>query len=242
MTIGIWQSIPQPMISRYLGQMGWDWIILDLQHGAMNWETAYDCIHAIRTTGARPLVRTPIGAPGDVEKALDLGAGGVVVPMVNSLQIARTVAAAAKYPPVGVRSLGGDNFLHYGADYFEKANEDTLLLVQMEHIDGVDACADIMALAGVDGCFVGPVDLAISLGLSRHRGEYEKEPAQKAALKKVIDTTLAAGKLACCNTYSPEDFVAQKAAGFQAITLKSDLDLLLERGDALLAELKELQS
>ena len=57
MTIGIWQSIPQPMISRYLGQMVWDWIILDLQHGAMNWETAYECIHAIRATGARPLVR-----------------------------------------------------------------------------------------------------------------------------------------------------------------------------------------
>lgn len=239
MTIGIWQSIPQPMISRYLGQMGWDWIILDLQHGAMNWETAYECIHAIRATGARPLVRTAIGAPGDGEKALDLGAGGIVVPMVNSLGTAKAVADAAKYPPTGVRSLGGDNFLHYGADYFEKANDDTLLLVQMEHIDGVDACADIMALPGVDGCFVGPVDLAISLGLSRHREEYEKEPAQKAALKKVIDTTLAAGKLACCNTYSTDDFAAQKAAGFQAITLKSDLDLLLDRGSALLAELKD---
>lgn len=77
MTIGIWQSIPQPMISRYLGLMGWDWIILDLQHGAMNWETAYECIHAVRATGARPLARTAIGNPGEVEKALDLGAGGI---------------------------------------------------------------------------------------------------------------------------------------------------------------------
>ena len=116
MTIGIWQSIPQPIISRYLGQMGWDWIILDLQHGAMNWETAYECIHAIRATGARPLVRTTIGNPGDVEKALDLGAGGIVVPMVNSLHTAKAAANAAKYPPTGARSLGGDNFLHYGAD------------------------------------------------------------------------------------------------------------------------------
>lgn len=240
MAIGIWQSIPQPMISRYLGQMGWDWIILDLQHGAMNWETAYECIHAIRTTGARPLVRTSIGNPGEVEKALDLGAGGVVVPMVNSLATATAVARAAKYPPVGDRSLGGDNFLHYGADYCERANEETLLLVQMEHIDAVNQCAEIMALPGVDGCFVGPVDLAISLGLSRHRETYEQHPDFQAALQKIIATTLAAGKMPCCNTYSPEDFAAQKTAGFQSITMKSDLDLLLDRGTNLLAALKEI--
>ena len=240
MAVGIWQSIPQPMISRYLGQMGWDWIILDLQHGAMNWETAYECIHAALATGARPLVRTSVGNPGEVEKALDLGAGGIVVPMVNSPEAATAVARAAKYPPLGDRSLGGDNFLHHGADYFERANEETLLLVQMEHIYAVNQAEEIMALPGVDGCFVGPVDLAISLGLSRHRGEYEQEPAQQAALKKIVNTTLAAGKIPCCNTYSLDDFAAQKIAGFQGITMKSDLDLLFDRGTNLLSELKEI--
>ena len=90
-----------------------------------------------------------------------------MVPMVNSLQIARTVAAAAKYPPVGVRSLGGDNFLHYGADYFEKANEDTLLLVQMEHIDGVDACADIKALDTAWSARVGVEEVTLNELLGR---------------------------------------------------------------------------
>ena len=156
MDIGIWQTIPQPAISRYLGLMGWDWIVLDLQHGAMTWETAYECIYAARPTGARPLIRTSIGNPGEVEKALDVGAGGVVVPMVNSLAEAQAVARAAKYPPIGVRSLGGDHYLHYGDDYFEKANDETLLLVQMEHIDAVEQAEEIMALPGVDGCFVGP--------------------------------------------------------------------------------------
>ena len=240
MPIGIWQSIPHPMISRYLGQMGWDWIILDLQHGSINWETAYECIHAARTTGARALVRTSVGNSGEVEKALDLGAGGVVVPMVNTLATATAVAHAAKYPPMGVRSLGGDNFLHYGADYFEKANDDTLLLVQMEHIDAVNQAETIMSLPGVDGCFVGPVDLAISLGISRHRETYEQHPDYQSALQKVIDTTLAAGKMPCCNTYSPDDFAAHKNAGFQGITMKSDLDLLLDRGTNLLAMLKEI--
>ncbi|MCY4605592.1 MAG: aldolase/citrate lyase family protein, partial [Gemmatimonadetes bacterium] len=74
MDIGIWQTIPQPAISRYLGLMGWDWIVLDLQHGPMTWETAYECIYAARPTGARPLIRTSVGNPGEVEKALDIGA------------------------------------------------------------------------------------------------------------------------------------------------------------------------
>lgn len=236
--IGIWQSIPQPMISRYLALMGWEWIILDLQHGPMNWETAYECIHAIRQTGARPLVRTAIGVPGEVEKALDLGAGGVVVPMVNSLAQAKTLARAAKYPPLGERSLGGDAFLHYGNDYPEKANGETLLLVQMEHLDAVGQAEEIINLPGVDGCFVGPVDLALSMGISRHT--YEQHPDHRAAMKRIVETTLAAGKMPCCNTYSPDDFAAKQAAGFQAITLRSDLDLLMSSGKELLGRLEKI--
>ena len=108
--IGIWQQIPLPMISRFLASMGWEWIILDMQHGCMNPETAYECIQTIRAHGGCPLVRTSIGAPAEVQRALDLGAGGVVVPMVNSAAEARIMAEAAKYPPRGARSVGGDNF------------------------------------------------------------------------------------------------------------------------------------
>ena len=238
--IGIWQSIPQPMVSRYLAQMGWDWIILDLQHGPMNWETAYECIHTIRASGARALVRTAIGIPSEVEKALDLGTGGVVVPMVNSVEAALILARAAKYPPLGGRSLGGDAFLHYGADYPEKANEDTLLLVQMEHIDAVHKAEAIMALPGVDGCFVGPVDLALSMGIDRHT--YEQHPDHRAAMKRIVEATLAAGKMPCCNTYSPDDFAAKQEAGFQAITLRSDMDLLVGGGRELLGRLEKIAS
>ena len=204
MNVGIWQTIPQPAISRYLGLMGWDWIVLDLQHGPMTWETAYECIYAARPTGARPLIRTSVGNPGEVEKALDMGAGGVVVPMVNSLAAAQAVARAAKYPPTGARSLGGDHYLHYGDDYFEKANDETLLLVQMEHIDAVERAEEIMALPGVDGCFVGPVDLALSMGLSRHRPVYEQDPAYQAAMERIVATTLAAGKTPAATRILPK--------------------------------------
>src|SRR5438067_632964 len=96
--IGIWQQIPAPMISRFLAQMHWDWIILDMQHGSFNWQSAYECIHIIRAAGARPLVRVGIGQTMEVQKALDLGAGGVIVPMVNSRAESVAMAAAAKYP------------------------------------------------------------------------------------------------------------------------------------------------
>src|ERR1700689_5290947 len=82
--IAIWQQITSPAISRFLAQMGWDWIILDMQHGSFNWQLAYECIHIIRTGGSRPMVRVGIGQDFEVQKALDLGAGGVIVPLVNS--------------------------------------------------------------------------------------------------------------------------------------------------------------
>jgi 4-hydroxy-2-oxoheptanedioate aldolase len=183
-------------------------------------------------------VRTAIGMPAEVEKALDLGAGGVVVPMVNRVETARALAQVAKYPPLGGRSLGGDNFLHYGGDYPEKANEDTLLLVQMEHIEGVNNIEEILALPGVDGCFVGPVDLALSMGMDRHT--YEQHPDHRAAMKRIVAATLAAGKLPCCNTYSPEDFAAKQEAGFRVITLRSDMDLLVGGGQDLLGKLQKI--
>jgi 4-hydroxy-2-oxoheptanedioate aldolase len=247
--IGIWQSIPQPMVSRYLAQMGWDWIILDLQHGPMNWETAYECIHTIRACGARPLVRTAIGVVAEVEKALDLGAGGVVVPMVNTVEAARALARTAKYPPLGGRSLGGDNFLHYGAEYPEKANTQTLLLVQMEHIDAVNNAEEIMALPGVDGCFVGPVDLALSMGLDRHRHTYEEHPEHQAAMKHIVEAThhpqvghgSLGGQWPGLAGQTPENNCPQLRCrgstqqGFQAVQRRQGVGIFVDR-DAVLAE------
>src|SRR5260370_19143909 len=81
--VGIFQMFPLPRISRYLAQQGWEWIVLDMQHSAISSETAYECIHTIRSAGSRPLVRVPVGGYAEIQKMLDLGAQGIVVPMVN---------------------------------------------------------------------------------------------------------------------------------------------------------------
>ncbi|MBI4602760.1 MAG: aldolase [Planctomycetes bacterium] len=234
--LGIWQLLPSPAVSRYLAQMGWDWVILDLQHGSMSLETAYECVHAIRAAGSVPLLRVKIGDPSEVQRALDMGARGVVVPMVSSPEEARAMARAAKYPPLGARSIGSDAALHYGADYPERANAGTLLLTQIEHIDAVRQVEAILAVEGVDGTFVGPTDLALSMGLGR-KG-FEGHPAHAEAMARTLKACKSARKLACCNTYSPDDFEAKLAAGYDAISLRSEVDLFVDAGQALLAELR----
>jgi 2-keto-3-deoxy-L-rhamnonate aldolase RhmA len=235
--IGIWQQIPLPMISRFLAKMGWEWIILDMQHGCMSPETAYECIHTIRAHGARPIVRTSIGAPAEVQRALDLGAGGVVVPMVNSAPEARVMAEAAKYPPRGGRSVGGDNFYTQDRKYLERADDDTVLLVQIEHIDAVNVVDDILGVDGVDGCFVGPTDLALSMGLGRTG--FESNPAHRAAIQKTVDTCRRLGKLAASNSYSLAEAGEKAAQGYDFVTLRSDGDLFWDAATHLLQGMHE---
>jgi 2-keto-3-deoxy-L-rhamnonate aldolase RhmA len=235
--VGIWQYLPSPMVSRHLALMGWDWVILDMQHCSFTTETVYECIHVLRAGGVKPLVRVGIGNPFEVQRALDLGAGGVIVPMVNAPEEAKAMAAAAKYPPLGVRSVGGDAAFHDGDDYVDRANAETLLLVQVEHIDAVNRVEEIMDIPGMDGVFLGPTDLALSMGLS-HRG-YASDPAHRAAIQRTLDAGNARGKLVGCNTYSLEDAAAKLAQGFLCITQQSDLDLFMRSGTALLGHLRE---
>lgn len=235
--LGIWQNLPLPMISRYLGRMGWEWVILDMQHGCMTTETVYECIHTLWAAGSMPLVRTSIGSVSEVQRALDLGARGVVVPMVNSVAEAKAMAQAAKYPPLGVRSFGGDAAWHYGADYPERADSETLLLVQVEHIDSVKQVEQIMALKGVDGCFIGPTDLALSMGLPRD--DFQHDASHRAAIARTLSACAAHGKLACCNTYSFDDFDEKRDLGFDCITFMSEADLFMSAGGKLLEQLRE---
>jgi 4-hydroxy-2-oxoheptanedioate aldolase len=224
------------MVSRFLARQGWEWIILDRQHGALDSRTTYECIHAIRAVGAKPIVRVPVGAASEVSKYLDLGAQGIVVPMVNSVAEARQMACAAKYPPAGERSIGGDARYHYGEDYPERANRETLLIVQIEHILAVLAVEKILAVPGVDGCFVGPTDLALSMGLPRT--DFEANPKHRAAIQRTVNACRKLKKLACCNSYSLADAAEKARQGYQCISLESDVRLFMECGEKLLRDLR----
>ena len=235
--LGIWQQMPIPMVSRYLAQVGWDWIILDLQHGSMNTETAYECIHTIWAAGSKPFVRVPIGSYSEIEKFLDLGAQGIILPMVRSPEEAEQAGRAAKYPPLGGRSKGGDAQYHYGQDYPDRANRETLLLVQVEHIDAVNAVEKILSVPGVDGCFVGPTDLALSMGLPLWG--FEHDAKHRAAIQRTLEACRALGKIPACNTYALEEAREKARQGYECITLESDVDLFIGAARGLFAGLRE---
>jgi 4-hydroxy-2-oxoheptanedioate aldolase len=238
--LGIFQNFPSPMVSRYLVQVGFEWIILDMQHGCLTYETLYECIHVIRAAGAQPFVRVSVGNPGEIQKALDLGAAGVVVPMTNCLQEAQAAAAAAKFPPLGERSIGGDFRYQFGRQYPSTANHDTKLFVQMEHIRSAEAIDEIMAVDGVDGCFIGPTDLALSLGLGHE--DFEANPQHVGAIRRTLEACLRAQKIAAINAYSIADARERIDAGFQWITMRSDMDLFMDAGKSLVSKLKDVRA
>jgi 4-hydroxy-2-oxoheptanedioate aldolase len=234
--LGIFQSIPNPMISRYLAQLGWQWIIIDMQHGSFNFETVYECIHVIRAAGSRPFVRVGIGGFPEINRVLDLGATGVIVPMTNSQKDAERCAAAAKYPPRGERSSGGDPWYHYGSHYPRTANDDTLLFVQMEHIKAAECIDEMLAVDGVDGCYVGPTDLGLSLGLPHD--DFESDAAHIDAITRTVEACRRHKKIAATNTYSLNDAKAKAIQGFNWITLRSDMDLFIDSASSQLTGLR----
>jgi 4-hydroxy-2-oxoheptanedioate aldolase len=220
--------------------MKWDFIVLDMQHGAIPVDMAYQCVHIIRAAGSEAWIRVPIESTSHVQRALDIGAQTVVVPMVNSAQQAVAVASAAKYPPLGERSVGGDFAVHQGVDYPERANRETRLIVQIEHIQGVQDIDEIMAVPGVDGCFVGPTDLALSMGIARE--SFASDSRHRDAVEVIRQATGANKKIACCNVYSYADAQERIAAKWDCVTFKSDVDLLMTAGRNLLLDLRKMET
>ena len=237
---GIFQNLPIPMVSRYLAQLGWQWIILDLQHTAIDFPTLYECIHVTRAAGSLPFVRVGIGAFADINRVLDLGAHGVIVPMTNSVRDAERAARAAKYPPQGERSIGGDPWYHYGPEYPRRANRDTRLFIQMEHIRAAECIEDMLAVEGVDGCYIGPTDLALSLGLPHD--DFDSHPAHRRAVDRTFGACRRTGKIAATNTYSIEDARSKAVQGFDWITMRSDMDLFLDAAKRQLSDLRSAVS
>lgn len=224
--LGIFQQLPIPAISRYLTLQGWDWLILDMQHGSFDFQTAYECCHVVRGGGSKPLVRVPVGGFSAVERSLDLGAMGVVVPMVNSREEAEQAAKAAKYPLLGGRSRGGDAWFHHGENYTEAANQMTPLLVQIEHIKAVEKAEQILSVEGVDGFLMGQVDLAMSMGLSDRN--FSGNPEHQAAIQHTVDICSSLGKLACYNAFTDAEARERVSQGFRVITHRSDVDIFYE--------------
>jgi len=227
-SFGTWMTLGHLQVARLLARSGFDWLTLDMEHAPLDWSQAAAIFGAVADSGCVPLVRVPEGDHYCIKRALDAGAWGIVVPMVNTVDQARTAIAAAKYPPQGNRSVGGTlHALNYGApvgEYFERANDEILVILQTESPTGVANAEEIYRLPGCDGIFVGPVDLRFNMRTADGRKPTDEE--HEAMIQRVI----AAGKKAGCPTgiHVMDPAVALKRAeqGMQFIAIGSDLHLL----------------
>lgn len=184
-TFGSWYGIRCPLMAERFGAVGFDWVIVDLQHGTASWDGLVSILQALQLGGTRALVRVTGHDPAEIGRALDIGAIGVVVPLVSTAAEAQQVADAMRYPPHGNRSFG----LARNSFGTPPLGHDPFCVVMIETVEGVGNSDAIAATAGVDCVLLGAVDLAISMGLPE---EEIFAPTASAPVMAALDKVVAA--------------------------------------------------
>lgn len=222
--LGAWCMTPGALTAEALSRGGFDWVLVDMQHGCMDYETALAMIRAIDLGGAAPLVRVPWNDPGIIGRLLDAGADGVVIPMIQTVADAARAVDACLYPPKGRRSFGPVRVgLREGAGYFMKANDDVLVIPMIETSEALSEVEAIAGTPGVDALFVGPFDLSIALGLAP--GDNDGAPAFDAAIDKVCGAARAAG-IATAVLSNANVAPRRVSQGFRLVSVVTDLAVL----------------
>jgi len=163
--VNAWLAIPSGFSAEMIAQCGFDSVTVDMQHGVQDYQSMVQCFQAMNGHPVTPMVRVPWNDPAAVMKALDAGAYGIICPMINSKAEAEALVAACRYPPRGARSFGPNRALLYGgADYWQHANEEVLVLAMVETRQAVKNLDEIVGVDGLDGVYVGPSDLSLSMG------------------------------------------------------------------------------
>lgn len=230
-SIGTWLALPSPEAAEYIGQIGFDWLVVDAEHNPVDIRTLAQMFATIGISGTAPMVRIPWNTAENIKRVLDAGAWGIVVPMVNSRQEAEDAVAATKYAPEGHRSVGGGrhamSFDTSAKEYYDNANEQVLTVLQIEHIDGVNNADEILSVPGVDACFIGPNDLAASMGLGLGVPLEAEEPSLVEAINHIRETAKKHGVAPGVHTSGPEGLNQRLDEGFQFCALASELKFML---------------
>ena len=232
--LGTIVTLASPEVTEILSTSGLDWLFIDGEHAPIDFLAAQTLL---ATSRVPCLMRVPEATEAMLKKALDIGAAGVIVPMINSAQQAKSVVKFCKYPPRGVRGVGRVRAQGYGFDferYMAQANDETVVVVQCEHIAAVEAIDAIAAVDGVDAVLVGPYDLSGSMGLL---GQVE-HPDVLAAIKHVADVCRKADRALGIYTNTADRMKPFIAQGYNLVIVGVDVASL---GDAARATVKTLR-
>jgi 4-hydroxy-2-oxoheptanedioate aldolase len=235
-----WIAIPNSFAAEQYASAGWDSVTIDMQHGASDINDVVPLLQAIcMNTNVTPMVRVPWNNPADIMRVLDAGAYGVVCPMINTVEEARAFVAAGRYPPIGGRSAGPFRAsLYGGADYIQKANDEILLLAMIETREAINNLDVILSVKGLDGVYVGPTDLSLSLGKPGTLDPSDRDVLD--AMAHIAKATRAKGLIAGCHTDGPKTAGKRFADGFQFCTLLNDVRLLVNAAQASIREARGL--
>ena len=224
-SIGTWMTMAHPSIAEILAMAGYDWVVVDTEHSAVDVSEVLHMLIAVEHRGAVPLVRLAGIDPVQAKAVLDSGAAGIIVPMVNSKANAELAVSMTKFPPMGKRGVGLARAQGYGVnfdDYVKRNNRDSLLIVQIEHIDGVNNIEEILSVPGIDGTFIGPYDLSLSLGVPGQLSHPLVISAKEKVLKATLEKGLAAGLHIVQPATAAEECKAALKAGYTFIALGAD--------------------
>jgi 2-dehydro-3-deoxyglucarate aldolase len=223
---GTWVSLCSPIAAEVVGMAGFDWLLIDMEHGAGDYQTLISQLQAIGAAGeSEPIVRVQWNDAAIVKRVLDAGARGVMIPGIKTVEEARRAVACTKYPPQGYRGIASVRGGKYGLDagYLKEANDQVMVFLQVETKEAVQDINAILDVPGIDVCFVGPNDLAADLG---HIGELT-HPEVVAAIDKV-DKAAKARKIPLGTVSRGWDAArALFEKGYQAVSVQSDLNFLL---------------
>lgn len=219
---GCWLNLGSSVTAEIVGLSGFDWVLIDLEHGAGESSDLRFQLQALTHTSAAAIVRVESFERQRLHRVLDLGAEGIMCPRVNNVEEARAVAEGLFYPPIGTRGVAkmvrATNFGAQFSEYRENAKDNLLSVVQIETTGALDCLEGIAALDGVDVLFIGPADLSMALGIF---GQFD-HPLFKDAIRATVNAAKKAGKATGILLFNPDDFPTYHEMGIQLIACGSD--------------------
>lgn len=236
--IGLWVALSEAYSAEAVASAGFDWLLIDGEHAPNDIRSIKDQLQAVKGSSSHPIVRPPVGDSVIIKQLLDIGAQTLLVPMVETGEQAAAIVAATRYPPHGIRGVGSAlaRASAFGSitDYLKTADEQICVLPQVESPAGLTNVTAIAATEGVDGVFIGPSDLAATMGHTGNPGHPDVQAAISTAVKQVQAAGKAAGILAVDETMA-RHWLAQ---GVTFVAVGTDVSLLVRGARALIEKFK----
>jgi 2-keto-3-deoxy-L-rhamnonate aldolase RhmA len=225
-TAGTWVSLASPVGAEVMGMMGFDWLLIDMEHSPVDYQTLSGQMLALSASESVPFVRVPWNDAAEIKRVLDLGVMGIMVPGICTVEDAKRAVAACKYPPEGIRGVASVRAARYGQDpnYLKEANGQVMVIAQIEMRDAVNDIDRILDVPGIDCAFVGPSDLSASLGYLGNPAHPEVQSAIAKVEKAAKSRRIPLGSVS--TSWDAAKALLDK--GYQVVSIMSDIRFLFQ--------------